>query len=143
ETIERFFFFNKTLIRGRTNSFRTAWIFRLKPGSRPITKRKHRFYAPGENPAVVGKPHEIELLGKGQQCLIEGMHPSGTPYHWENDKSPLTHYTEIVEVDADTVDVLWKAIKEDLVENGYIFDIPRANGPGGSGTSTAEREVIG
>ena len=32
ETIERFFFYNKTLIRGRTNSFRKAWIFRLKPG---------------------------------------------------------------------------------------------------------------
>src|SRR5204862_7955582 len=74
-TIERVLW-EKTLIRTRANSFRTAWIFRLKPGSRPITKRKHRFYSPKEDPAVVGKPHEIELLGKGQQCLIEGMHPS-------------------------------------------------------------------
>src|SRR5205823_11750972 len=114
ETIERVLW-EKTLIRYRPNSFRKAWIFRLKPGSRPITKRKHRFYAPKEDPAVVGKPREIELLGKGQQCLIEGMHPSGTPYHWEDSKSPLNAYEEIIEVDAETIDVLWKAIKEDLV----------------------------
>src|SRR5437763_13399361 len=46
----------ETLIRTRENSWRTAWIFKLKPGSRPVTKRKLRFYAPGEDPAVVGKP---------------------------------------------------------------------------------------
>src|SRR5205814_2306857 len=61
ETIARVLW-ERALVRYRTNSFRKAWIFRLKPGSRPITKRKHRFYMKDEDPAVVGKPHEIELL---------------------------------------------------------------------------------
>src|SRR5437868_10918906 len=135
-TIERVLC-GKTLIRNRANSYRTAWIFRLKPGSRPITKRKHRFYTKDEDPAVVGKPHEIELLGKGQQCLIQGMHPSGVPYLWLNNKSPLTHYNEIIEVDAETVDYMWSEIKKDLIEHGHNFDVPRTEGPGGSGTSTA------
>src|SRR2546423_5911881 len=71
------------------------------------------------------------------------MHPSGVPYLWLDGKSPLTHYNEIIEVDAETVDYLWSEIKKDLIEHGHNFDIPRADGPGGSGTSTADRDVIG
>src|SRR5947207_15719367 len=38
---------------------------------------------------------------------------------------------------------LWAEIKKDLIEHGYNFDIPRADSAGGSGTSTADRDVIG
>src|SRR5436190_14475654 len=71
------------------------------------------------------------------------MHPSGVPYLWLDGKSPLTHYNEIIEVDAETIDCLWSEIKKDLIEYGHNFDIPRAEGPGGSGTSTADRAPIG
>ena len=119
------FFAGATLIRYRANSNRIALIYRLKPGSRPITKRKLRFYLPGEDPAKVGKPHEIEILGKGQQWLIEGKHPSGADYEWQLGMSPLHCYDQIPELDYETLDIILDSIKAWMIENGYNFDIPR------------------
>jgi len=134
------FFAGATLIRYRENSNRISLIYRLKPGSRPITKRKLRFYLPGQEP--VGKPHEIEILGKGQQWLIEGKHPSGVDYDWQMGRSPQNSYEDIPELDYETLEIVLDSIKQWMVEQGYNFDIPR-QGAAGSGTSTNERDIIG
>ena len=37
-----------------------------------------------------GNVHQLELLGKGQQFVAFGVHPSGNKYAWAGDASPIT-----------------------------------------------------
>jgi hypothetical protein len=47
----------------------------------PIPKRRYQFTLRNSN-------HAVELLGNGQQYLVEGRHPKGGEYEWRTDIGP-------------------------------------------------------
>lgn len=69
--------FGKTLERvGQAP--KTALFYRAPEG---IRKRKVALSASGEAPE--GKSEAVEILGLGQQCVADGIHPdTGQPYRW-------------------------------------------------------------
>jgi hypothetical protein len=83
--------FGETCVRGRSgNSPRQLLMYRLDDEhSLPIVKNKLKFANPemGED----GAEFAIEILGKGQQYLIEGAHPQGGTYVWNNGATPLEY----------------------------------------------------
>jgi Primase C terminal 2 (PriCT-2)/AAA domain/Bifunctional DNA primase/polymerase, N-terminal len=64
------------LLRRRKNSPRAAAIFRAEG------QPKKRI--------VAGEKGKIEILGDGQQLVIDGVHPSGFALYWLQDRSPAT-----------------------------------------------------
>lgn len=68
--------FGQTIVRGRgANSPRQLLMYRLVEGD--FIPKYRRVYA---GPGV--PEFAVEILGKGQQCLIEGLHPKGGRYEW-------------------------------------------------------------
>ncbi len=70
------------MMRTRDNSCRVALFYR----------------AESDNPAKVRiktRKGAVEVLGRGQQCLVHGIHPSGAELRWLGGKSPanlsITH----------------------------------------------------
>jgi hypothetical protein len=50
---------------------------------------------------AAGVKHAVELLGKGQQYVVEGPHPKGGVYQWRHDESPCEWTpATLTEVDA-------------------------------------------
>jgi hypothetical protein len=64
------------LIRRRPGSPRYAIVFRAQ--GEPAKR------------SVKGDAGKIEILGAGQQLVVDGIHPSGTRLTWDNDRSPTT-----------------------------------------------------
>jgi hypothetical protein len=62
-------------VRFRAGSARRLMLYRLEANHPPIRKIRVPFVMNGERQAV-------ELLGAGCQCVIEGIHPSGSLYQW-------------------------------------------------------------
>lgn len=61
-------------------------VYRLADGAEPIKKRRVEFYLPGDD-----TKHAVEVLGRGQQYVVQGTHPgTGQPYAWTGGKSPTT-----------------------------------------------------
>jgi hypothetical protein len=55
-----------------------AFLFRTDA---PFEKIQVSFKAPGDSDD--DKPHKIEVLGRGQQVVVDGIHPdTGKPYEW-------------------------------------------------------------
>lgn len=80
--------------RGRSNSGKALLLLRM-PGS--FSKR------------IVRTEHGIiEFLAEGQQCIVEGTHPSGARYEW----SGLDALTEIPEVTPAEFEVLWAELSK-------------------------------
>lgn len=42
----------------------------------------------GNNTGADGKDYAVEVLGKGQQFVVHGVHPEGFEYHWPNEDGP-------------------------------------------------------
>jgi hypothetical protein len=61
-------------IRTRPNSFKILIPLRLAPGSRPVTKIRRTYED------VWGTKGALEILGRGEQWVMEGMHPSGVQF---------------------------------------------------------------
>lgn len=65
----------------------------------PITKRRLAFTLPGSD-----ETHAVELLGAGQQYVIDGVHPkTAQPYTWNR---PLPAAAALHAIDAVTVDAV-------------------------------------
>jgi hypothetical protein len=64
-------------VRTRKNSPRRLYIFRLACGAEPLCKKRLAFCDKN------GVGHAVELLGIGQQYVVDGLHPSGVPYQWD------------------------------------------------------------
>lgn len=80
-----------------------SFLFRLK--GEPLSKIQLRFEV-GEQAQLV------ELLGDGQQMVIEGIHPrTGNPFHWPSPPPPAT---ELPELDLDTALRFFQALEERL-----------------------------
>jgi hypothetical protein len=66
------------LVRGRANSGRVAVIFRTsETGS---CKAVHHF----------GQLGKIDILRARKQLVVDGLHPTGARYTWQNNRSPAT-----------------------------------------------------
>lgn len=63
--------------RVRSNSPRSLFVYRRADGE-TIRKMQLIFTDPD------GVEHKIEVLGEGQQYVVNGMHPSGVAYEWED-----------------------------------------------------------
>jgi hypothetical protein len=63
-------------VRTRESSSRVLLAFRLI-GDEPITKLKVKF-------KLDGQEHALEVLGRGQQYAVAGVHPSKTRYDWRS-----------------------------------------------------------
>jgi hypothetical protein len=61
--------------RGRANSERRLLVYRAKG----ILFKRRAWTMPGSG---LGEIHAVEILGRGRQYLVEGIHPSGKPYKW-------------------------------------------------------------
>ncbi len=59
-------------VRYRENSSRVLWLYRAAEGQ------------PGKR-SLVGTKGKIEILGRGQQFVADGMHHSGVPILWDSD----------------------------------------------------------
>lgn len=81
--------------RGRAGSARWLRLYRWAwPGAK--MSLAWRRGAAGGTPAALEK---VELLGDGQQCVVQGLHPSGTSLRWDRRPRPA----ELVEIDADAI----------------------------------------
>lgn len=69
-------------------------VYRLAEGQAPMVRRRLHFRGPD------GRAHLVELLGHGQQYVVEGVHPiTKRPYTWDRDPAvlgadnltPITH----------------------------------------------------
>jgi putative DNA primase/helicase len=76
-------------VRGREGSARRLLVYRLANGCAAITKQRIAWTMPGSD-----EVHAVELLGDGQQYVIEGVHPSGKPYVWRSGGALHTHRHE-------------------------------------------------
>ena len=134
-----FFYPNGTLIRQRSNSNRILLMFKLRQKATPFAKGKMRFTVPSDPNKIC----EIEVPARGQQYLIEGLHPSGVPYEWACGLTPLTAYNLIAETDGEMMSSLLQAVRKELQDYGCNFDLSALRGAGGSGDTTPERVTIG
>ncbi len=60
-------------MRTRANSPRCAVLYRL--AGQPLEKVKVEF-------TRAGRAHKVEILGKGQQLVVAGLHPTGSLLYW-------------------------------------------------------------
>lgn len=64
-------------------------LIRRRPGSSRLALVYRSDSEPGKL-SVVGAQGKVEILGNGQQLVIDGIHPSGTAIEWMRDRSPAT-----------------------------------------------------
>jgi hypothetical protein len=123
--------------RGRPNSNKCLWMYRLKAGTAPIRKRRLAFRHPSDPDRIMA----VEVLADGQHYIIEGEHPSGVLYEWN--KGPLDWgYDNLQEIDNAAVNAFIIACREDLVAAGY--ELVKGNAVGlASGNTSGPRSPIG
>lgn len=110
--------FGPTIIRGRPNSEKRLLMYRLdqeKSNGLFITKAR-RVYAASDG----DDPLAIEILGKGQQYLIEGRHPSGVDYKWVDDSGPLVAGVDTLsKITPGRVITFFKRLDEEFARCGF------------------------
>ena len=86
-------------VRYRENSGRKAILYAAAEG------------LPEKN-VIRGESCQIEILGKGQQFVAHGIHPSGVNYEWLNDRGPQNvHFNELTRVTEQQISAFEKAIR--------------------------------
>jgi len=63
---------------------RCAVLFKLDPAADLMTKMTRTYFHP-----VTGESFTLEMLGDGQQVVIDGKHPSQEWYRWEQRRPPV------------------------------------------------------
>jgi hypothetical protein len=66
-------------IRGRRGTGKRLLLYRATEGE---VLRKRRFVFKDQQ----GTEHAVELLATGQQVVIDGVHPEGVPYEWDEEQ---------------------------------------------------------
>ena len=109
-----------------------AVLFRT---STPFTKKVIHFVAPD------GKHHRVEMLGKGQQLVLSGVHPTtGKHYSWHAGLEPgIVPCSDLPEIGEQEADEFLDYIAAMLAEE---FGFQRAEAPPGGNGTTAEREAV-
>ncbi len=110
--------------RIRTGSQRCLLLYRLKDGETPLRKRRLAFLI-GDAKAAV------EMLGLGQQCVVEGPHPAGGEYTWPDWHPCDTGPASLTEITAATADAFFAALADTLEMYGYKFAAEQSSSSGG------------
>lgn len=115
-----------TPVRIRPNSPKRLLIYRLSQESgdsaRPVVKRRLVWRT------MFGEQGAVELLGEGQQYLVEGLHPSGVHYEWLMGISPLVKgYDGLPEVTADQLEAFMAKLDEAMTT---VHGLERVKGGG-------------
>jgi hypothetical protein len=91
------------------NAPKRALLFRTET---PFSKLAAHFKAPD------GSFQKVEILGDGQQLVVDGIHPdTGAPYRWARDQSPATvPWTDLPRIDEtearETLDLIRRMLCE-------------------------------
>lgn len=101
-------------IRTRPNSFKILIPLRLAKGSRPVTKIRRTYQD------AWGTKGALEILGRGEQWVMEGMHPSGVQLEWQMGITPLVFgWDNIPEATYEQVHEFVAAVDDRLVTLGF------------------------
>ncbi|WP_421936347.1 DUF5906 domain-containing protein [Phenylobacterium sp.] len=103
-----------------------------------LRPRALSFSHPADPPATAGKPHQIEILGRGRQFVAEGIHRgTGNPYTWDK------HWpaSKLTEIDEDQVDRFLHAAKV-LIESLGGVDVKVTSGGSGRTQQRAPEELL-
>jgi hypothetical protein len=96
-------------IRTRPNSFKILIPLRLVPRSQPVTKIRRAYED------AWGTKGALEVLGRGEQWVMEGMHPSGVQFEWMFGERPIdVGWDKIPEANYDQVHEFVAAVGERL-----------------------------
>jgi Family of unknown function (DUF5906) len=91
-------------VRFRTGSPRRLILYR-RAGGEPI--RKHRLAWTDE----AGRKHAVEILGIGQQCVVEGPYSKGGIYEWREGEGPCEcGQDNLTEITLERVDQFFSAL---------------------------------
>ena len=74
------------VVRRRQGSDRIQLFYRVKPNMEPITKSYTKHKREGDPEKVF---HLVEVLGRGQQTVIEGPNAKGKMHYWQNGQGLL------------------------------------------------------
>lgn len=100
------------------NDARRQLIYRQKPRTMPITKKALAFTLPDEG----GDKQLLEVLGEGQQTVIEGPHASGAMHYWRDGEGLAERSKEELEaaqcIDDGDILRLTMALAADVKERG-------------------------
>jgi hypothetical protein len=75
--------------RGRVGSPRALMLYRLTPEAAALSKIRVCF---ADN---AGHKHAVEILLRGNQCIVDGLHKSGKPYEWPDGYPVASELPEI------------------------------------------------
>ncbi len=98
--------------RMRPNSPRALMLYRLAPDAANLSKIRQEFT--GKD----GGKHAVEILLRGQQCIVAGRHKSGAEYEWP-DGYPVTG--DLPEIDAADIERFLNALSGDAEGHGGLL----------------------
>jgi hypothetical protein len=102
------------VVRRRNGAVRMVLIFKHKDRTASIMKLR---YASQDH---AGATHLLEVLGRGQQVLIEGPHAKGAMHYWENG-GLVEHVGDIPEITTDQTFELIKILREEGDSQGLTM----------------------
>lgn len=103
----------RSRLRTRAGSSRALMLCRLTGGAEKLKKIRLPFWLPSQ--ATTEKPHAVEFLLHGCQCIVDGTHTSGVPCEWR-DGYPVA--SELPELGPARIEKLLEAFRALLVERG-------------------------
>jgi RecA-family ATPase len=135
ETVRDWFGDRGRILTRTGNVPKRAYLFRT---ATPFGKMRREFRDQS------GKVHAIEMLGKGQQLVIQGVHPdTGIDYSWNGGTPWEVDSSELPEITEDEVRELMEEISNLLV-NELGFEIVEKSGAGNGQVDQQEfREPVG
>jgi hypothetical protein len=105
--------------RCREESPRRVLCYKWTPGSNrdraPVQKMRLAFTDDEE------KPHVVEILGFGQQVVIEGPHAKGKMHYWLNEMGLAESHGELVDISAHEASCFLAAIREWAQKQGFTL----------------------
>jgi len=108
-------------VRSRAGSPRRLLVFKRPKYHDPIRKVRVAWNDAVRTDAA-GAPvkHAVELLGHGQQYVVEGPHPKGGAYEWRHGESPCEFGTDgLTEIDADVVEKFFATLRDMVPAKGW------------------------
>jgi hypothetical protein len=128
--------FGDAPVRTRPNSSKILIPLRLTPRSEPVTKIRRTFEDPW------GTVGALEILGRGEQWVMEGMHPSGVQFEWLLGITPLIFgWDNIPETTFDLVHEFVAAVSERLITELKFQPIKISLSRAGGGTLGAAHKI--
>jgi RecA-family ATPase len=104
-------------VRGRPGSPRVLHMLRLCDGAAPLRKVRQEFHD------RAGTTYRVELLGEGQQYVVEGLHPKGDEYDWGVGEHPCDCGPEgLPAITAEDVQRFFAALRGALLEAGCTIE---------------------